>query len=134
MSLLKEDEETPVLSEPVQKEYEDGNLKVHIGPDSYAIIHELDGFESLKADAMVTGNLSPLVMIKLYAVFSVSKLVRKGQPVVLAPTKNDLEVWNRARQFTGRELMVIMDAYANEFMGSPLDDKQLKNESSPQPE
>jgi hypothetical protein len=127
-----QDSSTPVAP----KEYDTaGDLKVVIGPKAVAWIHELNGFESLKADAMVGGTPTPMVIMKLYALFSVTRLERNGIPVILPPTKNDLEVWARAKSFTGRELMVLLDAYANEFMGSPTDDGEaLKNESTPLPE
>jgi len=110
------------------KEYtEDGHLKVEVSPGKIATLRELDGYESIKADSMIAGAPSPLVILKLYSLFGLQGLTVNGEAKVLPPPNNDQNIYRRAKLFSSRELTVLMAMYADEYMPAPETEEDLKN-------
>ena len=118
-------EETPAAP----KEYDaNGNLVVKLSDRATATIRELNGHESLVADSYMGSAVSPMAIFKVYALLAIQSLTMSGQPYPLqSGMKNLAGCFQRAKVFTARELLVLMEAYANEYMGAPTDEAALKN-------
>jgi hypothetical protein len=116
------------VATPPNKEYDDqGNLKVRLSSRAVATLKQLDGFQSIKADKMLTGTeLGSMAMFKIYALFALQSLTIGGVIQALPPTANDLQVYRRASLMSDTELIALSSEYVNEFMiGASEDD--LKN-------
>jgi hypothetical protein len=118
------------------KEYDaNGNLVVKLSGRATATIRELNGHESLVADSYMGSAVSPLAIAKVYALLAIQSLTMNGQPYPLqSGMKNLAGCFQRAKVFTARELLSLMDAYANEYMSAPTDEETLKNSSTLTPE
>jgi hypothetical protein len=110
------------------KEYDEkGDLIVELSPRAVATIRELNGRESLGVDKMAGGSLSSILIGKLYGLLGLRSLKIDGKAVELRDSSSDLNVNFRAQYLTGRELLVLAEAYAGEFMSDPFDEDALKN-------
>ena len=125
---LPEDDLDNAQAAEKPKEYDArGHLVIKLSATKVATLSELDGFQSLKADAMVGAAPTPAVILKLYALFGLQSLTLSGEAQTLPPANNDLNVYRRAKMFTARELAVLMVAYAEAFMPEPESADDLKN-------
>jgi hypothetical protein len=123
------EDEVDETTKPIERDYDaSGNMIVKLSERATATIRELDGHESIIADAYASASMSGLVILKLYALISIQTLTIDGAKVILPPAmKNLIECYNRAKKLSSRELTVLMETYTVEFMGAPLDEAELKN-------
>jgi hypothetical protein len=100
------------------KEYDNnGHLIVKLSDRMTATIKELNGLESLGADKMINGVMTPFYIAKVYALMGLASLTIDGKVQPLPPANSDAAVNRRALCFTNRELTMLLLAYEAEFMG-----------------
>ncbi len=92
-----------------------------------AVMHELNGQESMIADRMVADSTSTDLKYKAYALMALDSLRYGTQDVILPPPTDDMKVGQRARAFKhARHLKALAEAYAL-FFETPMDAGELKN-------
>lgn len=108
---------------------EEGNLQVRVSKRATATVRELNGQESMRADAMLPGQSSTNAELKYktYALFALVKLVIDGAIVPLPPVdKAGVNVGARAKAMNAAEIEALGQAYFFHFM-MPADPEELKN-------
>lgn len=108
------------IKRPPAKYDENGLLVVEVAPGKIAYLKELDGFQSIRADVLLGQAPTPMLICKIYALFSLKRLTVKGEERVIPPAKDDQNIYKRAQLFSARELLILMDSYEAAFMQDPM--------------
>lgn len=105
-----------------------GQLEVQLSKRCNVVMRDLNGQETMRADAMLGSNTNTELKFKTYALMALTKCTINGETKALpAVDKAGVQVGARAMLFNAREAKMLADSYAFYFM-APVEEEDLKND------